>query len=396
MKKNVFILLLIILMLTITVCRKNADEPVERALQINVAAIDSSRIIEQANGYLNEAPISITASSCPRSLGSRHDFYSEGDYWWPNPDDPQGPYIRRDGMTNPENFTAHRETMRRMSIQVASLTAAFKITGDRKYAAHAVEHLRAWLINAKTRMNPNMNFAQAIKGVCQGRGVGLIDGIHLVEPAQSVMVLENRGGISKVDANAIKTWFAEFLHWMTTHEYGIDERERTNNHGTCWVMQAAEYARLNGNEKIMAYCRDRFKTILLPNQLAADGSFPLELARTKPYGYSLFNIDVMAMVCQILSTKADNLWKFKLPTGQGMEQALAFIVPYIEDKSTWPYSPDVMYWDQWPVRQPCLLFGGLAFQNADYLEVWKKLTLLPESEEGLRNFPIRQPILWVD
>ena len=44
----------------------------------------------------------------------------------------------------------------------------------------------------------------------------------------------------------------------------------------------------------LGVCRDRFKTVLVPNQIAADGSFPLELRRTKPYGYSLFNLDAFA------------------------------------------------------------------------------------------------------
>ena len=121
----------------------------------------------------------------------------------------------------------------------------------------------------------------------------------------------------------------------------------------------------------------------------------LELKRTKPYGYSLFNIDAMAMVCHILSTPEDNLWTFTLPDGRGMEKSMAFIDPFIADKSTWPLKPDVMYWDQWPVRHPALLFAGSAYYNSEYIDLWRTLHPLPETEEGLRNFPIREPILWV-
>ncbi len=385
--KIAFVILSLILMIQ---CSENADQQIT----VDVAGIDSLRVIKAANEYLPEQPVTVTASQCERSLGGIHDFYSEGDYWWQNPDDPDGPYIRRDGMTNPENFKDHRRAMRRMSIQVAALAAAFKITGEKKYADHAVKHLTAWFVDEETKMNPSMNYAQAIKGICPGRGVGLIDGIHLVEPARAVTVLENLDGISESDAAAIKTWYVDFLIWMTTHEYGIDERERKNNHGTCWVMQAAEFARFTGNAEIMDYCRDRYKTVLLPNQMSPDGSFHLELKRTKPYGYSLFNIDAMATVCHILSTPEDNLWTFTLPDGRCMEKAMEFIVPYIRDKSAWQLPPDVMYWDEWPVRHPSLLFAGLALHKPGYIELWKTLKPHPETEEGMRNFPVREVVLW--
>ncbi len=364
-------------------------------IDVDIASIDSARIISSADQYLKEEPVTVTASTCERSLGGKHDFYSEGDYWWPNPEDPDGPYIRKDGMTNPENFKDHRRAMRRMSIHVAALTAAFKLTGEQTYADHAVKHLKAWFVDKETLMNPNMNYAQAIKGICPGRGVGLIDGIHFVEPARAVMVLEELDGISKADAAAVRSWFDQFVTWMTTHEYGIDERDRKNNHGTCWVMQVAQFADLTGNEELMDYCRDRYKTVILPNQMSSNGSFHMELKRTKPYGYSLFNIDAHAIACHILSTPEDNLWTYELDDGRGIRKGMAYIYPYIKDKSTWPLQPDVMYWDEWPVRHPCLLFAGSALNKPEYIELWKQLDPMPDSEEGLRNFPLREPLLWM-
>src|SRR6266508_2047634 len=114
---------------------------------VNVAAFDRPRVLKAANQYLKEAPITITASSSPRSAGGPHDFFSEGDYWWPDPKNPGGPYIQRDGMTNPDNFTRHREYMVRLSRIVPALAAAYQLTGERKYAAHAARHLRAWFVD---------------------------------------------------------------------------------------------------------------------------------------------------------------------------------------------------------------------------------------------------------
>src|SRR5437773_2465153 len=123
------------------------------AVKLDVAAIERTRVLKAANHYLSEAPVTVTASSSPRSAGGKHDFFSEGDYWWPDPANPKGPYIQRDGMTNPDNFVEHRRAMIRLSMAVPALTAAYKITADRKYAEHAAAHLRAWFVDEATRMN---------------------------------------------------------------------------------------------------------------------------------------------------------------------------------------------------------------------------------------------------
>jgi hypothetical protein len=145
----------------------------------------------------------------------------------------------------------------------------------------------------------------------------------------------------------------------------------------------------------MDFCRERYKTILLPNQMGTDGSFPLELERTKPYGYSLFNLDAMATVCQILSTPADNLWAYETPDGKSIQKGIAFMFPYVKDKESWPYTPDVMYWENWPVAHPFLVFGANALDKRAWIATWKSLDHAPEVEEVVRNLPVRNPIIWL-
>ncbi len=362
----------------------------------NFVEIERARILDKAGRYLDEKPVTVTAESCPRSAGGIHDFYSEGDYWWPDPKNPDGPYIRRDGMSNPNNFVAHRLAMIRLSEITATMASAYIITGDEKYAAHAVEHLRAWFVTPETHMAPHLLYAQAIKGKTTGRKVGIIDTIHLVEVARAAKVLESSQSFSKHDVDSVKKWFKQYLHWLNTHSQGQQERDATNNHGTCWVMQVAAFAQFVGDDAQMEWCRDRYKKVLLPNQMAADGSFPLELRRTKPYGYSLFNIDAFAGVCQILSTPEDNLWEYTTEDGRGMRKGMEFIFPYIADKSIWPYKPDVLYYDKWPVRQPSLLFAGIAFNKPEYIRTWLRLEADPKTPEVIRNLPIRHPLLWIN
>ena len=362
--------------------------------EIDVAAIDRTRILRAAKRYLSEAPVTITAFPAVRSAGGKHDYFSEGDYWWPDPANPSGPYIQRDGLSNPDNFIRHRHALLQLSVQMPALSAAWLITKAERYAAHAVRHLRAWFVDESTRINPHLEFAQAIHGRTTGRGIGIIDTLHLVEVARAAAVLEGSRSLANDVRDGVKAWFAVYLNWMTTSSHGIEEREAKNNHATCWVLQVAEFSRYTGNADLASFCRQRFTAALVPSQIAPNGSFPLELARTKPYAYSLFNLDAMTTVCQIVSTRAENLWAFESPDGRGIKKAVEFMFPFIADKRRWPLAPDVQYFDQWPVRQPSLLFAGLAFSKEEYLKVWLRLNADPGTEEIIRNFPIRQPVLW--
>ena len=368
---------------------------VEAQPDFDIREFERSRVLLSANRYLKEQPITITSSSSPRSAGGRNDFFSEGDYWWPDPKNPRGAYIQRDGMTNPDNFVEHRRALMRLSVQVPSLAAAWVITGKKVYSDKAAEHIRAWFINENTRMNPNLQYAQAIKGITTGRGIGIIDTIHLVEVARAIEVLQNSRSLTTSDLAAIKKWFGGYLEWMTTSKNGVEEREAKNNHGTCWVMQVAAFAHLTGNNDLLEYCRNRFKTVIVPNQIEKDGSFPQELRRTKPYGYSLFNLEAMAAICQILSTPENDLWKFHTADGRGIAAAMDYMYPFLRDKKTWPLPADVMYFDEWPMRQNSLLFAGIALGRSQYIETWKRLPADSNVEEVIRNFFIRQPVVWL-
>jgi hypothetical protein len=389
MKNNIVHILTFLLSFSITgFCQKSISSKVIKILQKDVIA--------QANWAMAQQPITITAEQCERSAGGLHDFYSEGDYWWQNPDDLNGPYIQRDGQTNPANFVAHRKAMIRFSQIVGALASAYIITKDEKYVKQAFLHINAWFIDSKTAMNPSLLYAQAIKGKVTGRGIGIIDTIHLMEVAQGILIMQKSSVVNKEDLKNIKNWFTQYLEWLSSHPYGIDERDAKNNHGTCWTMQVASFAKLTDNQALIDFCKNRFKTILLPNQLEKDGSFPLELKRTKPYGYSIFNLDAMATLCQILSDSKDDLWNFKLEDGRTMKKAIEFLYPFVANKANWTFQKDVMYWDEWPVAQPFLIFGYQHFNNKTWFDTWKKLEHFPKNDEVIRNLPIRNPLLWIE
>jgi len=388
--KNTGGLLLIVLAATtdISHAQKNFDN--------EIIAVLREQTLKKATWALREQPVTITTFVSPRSAGGKHDFYSEGDYWWPDPNNANGPYIQRDGQTNPDNFVAHRHAMIRLSQIIGALASAYIITGDDQYASHAFYHAKRWFVDSATMMNPSLNFAQAIKGRATGRGIGIIDTIHLIEVAQGLKAMQESSVVDKELLVAIKNWFSKYLVWLTSHQYGKDEMNAKNNHGTCWVMQVAAFAKFAGEGDLLEFCKRRYKTVLLPSQMAADGSFPEELRRTKPYGYSLFNLDAMAMICKILSDENENLWKYVTPDGKGIEKGIQFLFPYVQDKNKWTFGKDVMYWEHWPVAHPFLVFGAQVFSNNIWFDTWKTLGHDPKVEEVIRNLPIRNPIIWLD
>ena len=272
----------------------------------------------------------------------------------------------------------------------------FSDTGDEKYVSKAFTHLKAWFADPETMMNPSLLYAQAIKGRYTGRGIGIIDTIQLMEVAQAIRVMENAKCVDRQLLAAVKSWFTEYLEWLMTHQYSKDEMNARNNHATCWVMQVAAFARLTGDQKIMDFCRARYRDILLPNQMAPDGSFPEELRRTKPYGYSLFNLDAMTMTCLILSDKNNDLISYQTADGKSLKKGIEFLYPFVTDKDKWTYPHDVMYWDEWPVAQPFLVLGAREFGVKEWFETWKSLDHFPVVEEVIRNLPVRNPVIWFD
>lgn len=360
----------------------------------DIRAIERRRLLLQAEGLLAAKPRTIAAIPAPRSPAGPQDYYSEGDYWWPDAANPGGAYIRRDGRSNPDKFDGHRDALIAFGRTVPALAALWDLTGEARFAEAAMHHLHAWFVDPKMRMNPNLNHAQAIIGVNSGRAIGVIDTLQIVEVARAVALFAKRNapGYSAIRAD-VEGWFAEYLNWLTTSPFGTTERDEKNNHGTCWLLQAASFAALLGRADILDDARRRLRKIIVPTQIEPDGRQPLELARTKPYAYSLFNLDVLAAAAWLLGGR--ELIDWKTPDGRSIGGAIAWMAPYIADKTKWPLAPDIEYWDGFPVRQPSLLFGGLAQKRRDWLDLWQRLNPDPAIGEVVRNFSVRQPLLWL-
>src|SRR5205823_4858471 len=155
----------------------------------------------------------------------KHDFMSEAPYYWPNPEAPNGlPYIRRDGERNPgTREISDRGNLGRMISTVETLSLAYYFTTNEAYAVRAADLLRAWFLNPATRMNPNFEYAQAVRGQNTGRGTGLIEAVGLTAVTDAVGLLSGSKAWTQRDQAGLEVWFAHFLKWMRESPNGRAE-----------------------------------------------------------------------------------------------------------------------------------------------------------------------------
>ncbi len=366
----------------------------------DVAALDRSRTLAEADAALAAVPTPLTSLPAARSPGAVHDFFSEAPEPVGRPGESPGSGARQ------EPFRAHADALLRLSLQVPALAAAAFLTAatepsrSQKYAMHAAGHLRAWFVDAATAMSANLNFAELEPGTAKPRYQGILETTGLAEVAVAIPFLlpadAEQPVLTAAEQKQLRDWFASFLDWLTTSRLAALARDSKDHYGSSWLLQAASFARFTGNEALLTDLRHRFRSVTLRAQIRADGYFPHELSTPDPYRDSLFNLDLLAGAAHLLSTRFDSVWDYELQDGPGMRAAVARYVPYIADRNSWPYPADHSLFKQLPCRRPALLFAARAFDQPDYAALWRQLTpAVPPEPALLRAFPIRQPLLWV-
>lgn len=375
----------------------------------DVASIDHDRIIAAATRYLTQPPKPLTSLPCPFSPGTAHDYYSEAT---PSPDS--------EAAAPP--FTAHRDAVFQLGLCVPALAAAYFLTAEDRYAEHAALHLHAWFVDPATRMTPSLEYGQVKPGASEdrttlqnnsihasgGRFQGIVETVPLVEVAQAMPFLAASSALKPADLAAVRAWFAAYLNWLTAPEDSGPRlpalaRDQKNHHGTSWLLQASAYSALavpqgdvaKSEDSALAKLRHQYKTVTLRAQISATGTFPHELSSTTPYRDSLFNLDMIAGICQLLSTRFESIWNYQLEDGPSMRAAIAYHFPFIADRSSWPFRADAEHFNELPGRRASLLLAAHAYQRPEYASLWKSLPPDPATPEILRSLPIHQPVLWV-
>lgn len=293
-------------------------------------------LYRQGDAYLNMEPVSVMDKTVVASSGDKHDYMSQGPYWWPDPEKPDGlPYIRRDGERNPEiEGYSDKRNLTNLIDAVDGLGLAYFYSEDEKYAQQATELLEVWFLDSATRMNPNLNFGQAIPGKTEGRGIGIIETRDFGYLVDGISLIAQSKAWTEVHDTQMKQWVSDYLDWLITSQHGKDEAVNGNNHTTWYFVQTIAMALFTDRDSLARELQGRGVELIIDKQIETDGRQPEELARTRTWDYSTMNL-LAIYYFAILSEKLGNsIWNYQ---EQKIKKALDFLLPYMSEEIRWDY-----------------------------------------------------------
>jgi hypothetical protein len=291
------------------------------------------RLTAEADAAFKKGPFSVMYKKSTPKSGDKHDYISIGIYWWPDPSKPNGlPYIRHDGEVNPEtkNDTFDKNSLVQFTASVLDLTSAYVITGERSYANYAAELIKVCFLYPETKMNPNLNFGQAVPGINDGRKEGIIESVNFVGVIEAAKILNKNSILKDADYANLKKWFKEYLKWLMESKIGQEEFNATNNHGTWFAVQAVQYAKFTGQNALAKKILGDIVPSRIASQVTSDGKLPEELARAIPLHYSIYALTAFMILSKMAEEIGIDYWNFKTADGKSIKIALDYILPYIE------------------------------------------------------------------
>lgn len=294
----------------------------------------------EAEGWLTAGPWSVMDKTLLPASGDRHDYLSFGPYWWPDPATPDGlPFIRRDGVTNPQAMGpgSDRGSLERMAAGAETLALAWFFTGDERFARRAALFIDTWFLAPATCMHPHLRFGQAIPGRCDGRGIGIIETRRFIGVGNALTLLEGSSALGADQRAALDAWFASYLGWLLDSPQGADERGEHNNHGTWYDAQVAQLALAVGDRALATATLGKAVETRLLRQVEADGRQPHELARTRAFTYSLINLSGLFVLAELGGRCGIDFWEQPSAQLSRLKAACDFLAPFADPQRPWPY-----------------------------------------------------------
>jgi Alginate lyase len=327
------------------------------------------KLLREAGRALAAGIFSVVDKNIAAPSGNKHDYMSIAPYWWPNPNTPNGlPYVRRDGEVNPErDQTSDRKSLENMVRVVNTLSLAYFFTGREEYAAQATKLIRVWFLDAATKMNPNLKYAQAIPGRNNGRAAGIIETHDLPELIDAVGMLSGSKSWDHSNQRALQDWFYAYLTWLLESPEGRTEAKTANNHGSWYDVQIASYALFIGKNELARKVLNEVPTARIAKQIEPDGRQPRELERTQALSYSLFNLEALFDTASIADKLGFDLWNYQTQDKRGIHKALDWLLPFATGDKKWSYQ-EISVWQPEKLapllRRAALQYREMSYENA--------------------------------
>jgi len=331
----------------------------------NIPAEALEALRKRADEQLASPMLAVTLRNARAISKNPHDYASFGPYWWPNPDTPNGlPYVRRDGEIVPGSI--EEITPRLMARKVLELALAAFYFDSEEYGRAAEKALYDWHLNPETYMTPHAEYAQAIPGICTGRGIGIVDFAYSYQVLDAAAILDSLGYISEENLNGLKAWYSDFADWMLTSENGLTEDTEPNNHGTFYDIQLLAIALFTDRRALAdKICKTAYSRRFAA-QIEPDGKMPLELARTMAIHYSLANIRAYCVLANMAESNGHpEFYKDASDGGKGLlRSAIDYIYQYVINPESFPYKES--YSAEVYPSIPDMMLMALMFADAHY------------------------------
>lgn len=309
--------------------------------RINDAELETfkSRLVLAADTALSDEVYSVTDKPNTVEGAGAHDYVSLAPYWWPDPSQPDGlPYIRHDGVVNPERDEFDVKPFEKTIDNITALSLAFYFTREERYAARAALLVRVWFLDEETKMNPHLEFAQVVKGrESELRPYGIVEGNRLRYVADVNGLLEGSASWTAEDNAQLKNWVRDYVFWLETSENGEAESRQPNNHSTWYAVQISTLALYCGEYDVAAKWIAHGKT-LIESQIDPDGSQPNEISRTKSWDYSVYNVMAFIQLASLAPHVDENLWDYQTADAQSIRGAVDYLVSFVASGDAWPYT----------------------------------------------------------
>ncbi|KAL0945911.1 hypothetical protein HGRIS_012194 [Hohenbuehelia grisea] len=306
-------------------------------------------IVSWARELALKGPWTVTSKNVSAPTGDRHTYMSWAPYWWPNCTSAGNttelaaeevwttcPYESRDGLFNPDgrliNDVGNFQDLSD-AVLYNSIAHALSNSSSSEWSKNAVNFVRTWFLDEETRMLPNLDYAQMIRGPGDRKGsrTGVLDLKGMTKITSGLLILR-KGNSSDWTPDLdgqMNAWTKEYITWLETATNALEEGASANNHGTFYYNQlAALYLLVDDHDGARnvtdTYFRQQYMT-----QIEANGEQPLEAARTRPYHYRAYNLAAMitnARISRYASPSGPNPFELKTEAGSTIQTALDFAI----------------------------------------------------------------------
>ncbi|KAG0189314.1 hypothetical protein DFQ28_003570 [Apophysomyces sp. BC1034] len=285
----------------------------------------------------NDTTLTVTNKSLTAPSHDKHDYVSLAKEYWPNGNGSGLPYVYKNA-ENPEAGSVRDYALFRDLVkQTRFLSLAYYYFANETFAAKAVQRLEEWFTDPETRMNPNLQYANLIRGYNTGLARGIVEFDEISDLLDFVVILQDSSSWPKEMNAQLRSWFSLYLQWLTQSPNGQYLDSQQEAHGTRYhVQQLALYRFLNITDKSAQLARN--VSTMIDQQLLSTGQQFHETVQADAWSGSVDNLRSLFRLARMAHLDGVDLYSYQSQDGKSLRKALDYLVGYAQNTSSWPFN----------------------------------------------------------